>query len=73
MLVFVGCRFCRCLCSQVAVLVGACVPWFPFCLSCSVGGAWVLRYRFLSMLVLPSCRFGRLVSLVTVLVGACVP
>ena len=55
--VFVGaclpdCRFGRCLCSLVAVLVGACVR--------------VLL--FLSVRVSPRCRFGRrLCSLVAVL------
>ena len=80
-----NCRFGRCLCSLVAVLVGACVPQLPF---------W-------SVLVFPGCRFalvavlvvlGFLVNyllgrclcspvavgvyacvLVAVLVGACVP
>ena len=42
-IVFASCRFCRCLCSPVAVLVGACVRQLPF---------W-------SVLVFASCRFGR--------------
>ena len=56
-IVFASCRFCRCLCSPVAVLVGACVRQLPF---------W-------SVLVFASCRFGRcLCSPAAVLVGACV-
>ena len=51
--------FLSSLCSQDAGLVGACVPWLPFCLGCRVGGAWVLSYRFSQCLC----------SLIAVLVG----
>ena len=63
MRVFPSCCVGRCLCSFVAVFVGACVPKMPF---------W-------SAPVFPGCRFALVAVLVvlgflvTVLVSACVP
>ena len=72
-LVFPSCRFGRCLCSLVAVLVGACVPRLPFWSVLVFPGC---RFALVAVLVvlrfLVNYRFGRcLCSLVAVLVGAC--